>query len=305
MSEQPSEPPKPAGDIKPTLLRVMTDLYVKKADHTPEEEQHYTDLALRLIEDVDAETRTDIATKLSAYATPPAAVLQRLLRDAITLSESVEDVAAKTDSPATGGTSIDELSELFFAADTDERRLILLNLEYAPLPPAPAIDLTAAAQAVARLEHAALSHHTATFVQELERILAIPRAQAQRLVDDPSGEPIVVAASALAMPPDVLQRVLLCLNPHIGQSVQRVYELVVLYEELDPAAALRLLAIWRATGVATPLEALAVPVERTVAPHQPQYWHVEGREQRQARPLLPARPKIRWDEHEQSRAEGA
>ena len=37
-------------DIQPTLLRVLTDLYVQKATHTSEEERHYTELALRLID---------------------------------------------------------------------------------------------------------------------------------------------------------------------------------------------------------------------------------------------------------------
>ena len=45
-------------DIKPTLLRVVTDLYVQKPQHSAEEERHYTELAVRLIDQVDAATRT-------------------------------------------------------------------------------------------------------------------------------------------------------------------------------------------------------------------------------------------------------
>ena len=41
-------------DIQPTLLRVATDLYVQKPTHSLDEEQHYTELALRLIDLVDA-----------------------------------------------------------------------------------------------------------------------------------------------------------------------------------------------------------------------------------------------------------
>jgi hypothetical protein len=47
-------------DIKPTLLRVTTDLYVQKPSHSVEEERHYTELALRLIEAVDAPTRAAV-----------------------------------------------------------------------------------------------------------------------------------------------------------------------------------------------------------------------------------------------------
>ena len=61
------------------------------------------------------------------------------------------------------------------------------------------------------------------------------------------GEPIVVAAVALGMPATMLQRILLCLNPAISQSVQRVYELALLHEEIEPDAALRLVAIWQAS----------------------------------------------------------
>jgi len=210
-----------------------------------------------------------------------------------------EDVPTDAEPLTDSSASADELSELFFAASADERRLILHNLEYTPLPPAPALEPAAAADAIQRLENAALAHLTATFVQEIEYILQISRVQARRLVDDHSGEPIVVVASVLGMPAEVLQRILLCLNPHISQSVQQVYELVMLHEEIDPTAARRLLAIWRASSAAT---AKATPVratETSVAPHQPHYWHVERRERRADRPGLPERPKIRWEEHEQ------
>jgi hypothetical protein len=37
-------------DIRPTLLRVLTDLYVQKPKHSAEEETQYAELALGLIE---------------------------------------------------------------------------------------------------------------------------------------------------------------------------------------------------------------------------------------------------------------
>ena len=36
-------------DMRPTLIRVLTDLYVQKLIHTADEERHYTELALRLL----------------------------------------------------------------------------------------------------------------------------------------------------------------------------------------------------------------------------------------------------------------
>ncbi|MFZ0845733.1 MAG: DUF2336 domain-containing protein, partial [Pseudolabrys sp.] len=45
-----------------------------------------------------------------------------------------------------------------------------------------------------------------------------------------------------------LQRILLFLNPVIGQSVERVHDLARLFDDLAPEAAERMLGIWRKTG---------------------------------------------------------
>ena len=277
-------------DIRPTLLRVMTDLYVQKAQHSHQEEQQFTELALRLIDLVDAKTRTVVADKIAGCPTAPAAVRRRLLKELISLK------APEATPPETGGTApTDELSELFFASSADERRLILLNLPYALLPPADPIAPAIARESIHRLEAAALGHNSELFARELERVLAISRAQARRIYVDELGEPIVVAAVALDMPAMMLQRVLLCLCPAISQSVQRVYELALLHEEIKPDAALRLVAIWRASH---PAESKSPT--RTAAAHQPQYSRDEKSERNT--PALPVtRSKVAWDEFVQSR----
>jgi len=63
-------------DIKPTLLRVMTDLYAQKPVHTVEEENHYTELALRLIDQVDAGTRAMVANRLANYPGAPPTIVE-------------------------------------------------------------------------------------------------------------------------------------------------------------------------------------------------------------------------------------
>ena len=63
-------------DMRPTLLRVLTDLYVQKLTHTPEEDLHYTELALRLLEFVDVPTRVAVATRLARHLSPPAPVIK-------------------------------------------------------------------------------------------------------------------------------------------------------------------------------------------------------------------------------------
>jgi hypothetical protein len=110
-----------------------------------------------------------------------------------------------------------------------------------------------------RIETAALRHHTSTVMRELERSLGVSLDQSRRIVDDELGEPIVAAAKAMALPADVLQRIVLFMNPRVGQSVDRVYELSMLYNEISVDAARRLVAIMRA----------AEPTERKVREPRP------------------------------------
>src|SRR5271170_5134772 len=52
------------ADMRPTLIRVLTDLYVQKLGHTADEERHYTELALRLLDAVDVASRVAVAERL-------------------------------------------------------------------------------------------------------------------------------------------------------------------------------------------------------------------------------------------------
>ena len=135
--------------------------------HTEQEEQHFTELALRLIDLVDAKTRTIVADKIAGYPTAPAAVRHRLLKDHISSdAAAAEPVAPRSRRQRRA----DELSELFFAANAEERRLILLNLPYALLPQAEPIAPAIARESTHRLEAAALGHNSELFARELERI---------------------------------------------------------------------------------------------------------------------------------------
>lgn len=232
-------------DVRPTLLRVLTDLYVQKPSHSAEEETQYVELALRLIEGVDAETRAIVAARLSAYRAAPAAVRERL---AAAPSPAPPERLAPAAPRQSGG----ELADLFFAAHPDERRLILMNLDAGRAPAAshrPAVSI----DTLRHLESFALARKVSDFTRTLERALGISRRLAERIVGDASGEPIVVAAKALGMKADMLQRILMFLNPAIGQSVRRVHDLADLFDEIGPAAAGHLAAIWRQAGGQTPV----------------------------------------------------
>jgi hypothetical protein len=245
-------------DIRPTLLRVLTDLYVQKPAHGAEEETQYVELALGLIETVDAQTRAAVAATLSAYPGAPQAVLRKLASLA-SLPEGF---------PGRSARESNDLLELFFAARPEERRLILVNLDVVA-EPAAYRPMPAASELIRRLEYAALQGSPGEFARVLERALDISRELASRITRDYFGEPIVVAAKALGMQGAVLQRILLFLNPVIGQSVERVYQLSGLFDELKPAAAHHMLAIWRTATVRT----------RTThaSTYEPVYWDDERR----------------------------
>src|SRR6202045_566210 len=76
-------------DMRPTLIRVLTDLYVQKLTHTAEEERHYTELALRLLDGVDVATRATVAGRLARHLAPPLRVMERLARDLPGVAEPV------------------------------------------------------------------------------------------------------------------------------------------------------------------------------------------------------------------------
>ena len=244
-------------DIRPTLLRVLTDLYVQKPTHSPDEETQYVELALGLIETVDEPTRAAVIARLSGYPAAPAAILDRLAGTA----------APEIPVPAKAETV--DLVDLFFAAEGEERRLILANLEASAgtpdrnrhLPPA-------SSEVIRRLEAAALQRNPGEFSRMLERALGISRALAERITRDGSGEPVVIVAKALGMKAAVLQRILLFLNPAVGESIERVYDLANLFDELTPVAAERMLAIWRK------------PRQQSRSVHEPVHWDDEQRSAR-------------------------
>jgi len=260
------------AEVRPTLLRILTDLYVQKLKHTAEEERHYTELALRLLPAADAETRKTVAGRLAQYLSPPPEVLQRLANDlpkaagpidAHPLPETSAAVErTPTPAPATAPAYADagstaaaqvidpatahQLNELFFAADAGERRLILCNLEVvAPLPRrhgSGAYDRAIGE----RLEAAVLSRRHEEFAQDLARSLQISREQARRILHDNLGEPLLVAGKALGIARDALYRLLLFANPAVGQSVERVHALAALHDEITLQAAEGMVAIWQA-----------------------------------------------------------
>src|SRR6202047_2799637 len=65
-------------DIRPTLLRVLTDLYVQASVHSDDETRQFVELTSRLIDQVDDATRAAVRARLAVYPGTPVEVLRRL-----------------------------------------------------------------------------------------------------------------------------------------------------------------------------------------------------------------------------------
>src|SRR5262249_2919715 len=141
-------------DMRPTLLRVLTDLYLQRPTHALEDERYYTELALRLLEAADVAQRAMPAAPLAPYPSAPRPVIDRPARGvtegAGTIRERsacltavdlgaiaaeyggahAERIARRPPPPAppapaggptdTAETAASELSDLFYAADAEE-----------------------------------------------------------------------------------------------------------------------------------------------------------------------------------------
>jgi Uncharacterised protein conserved in bacteria (DUF2336) len=259
-------------DIRPTLLRVLTDLYVQTRSHSDDEARQFVELTSRLIDQVDDATRAAVRARLAVYPATPLVLLQQLgltppLPDKglpptqeITAPMSSEPSPVK---PAAEGaprmvshlsmqpTDAAEVSGLFFAANSRERALILHNLAETPLKASPRIPQPRAIRSIEALEMAAFVADVESFTLELGETLILPWKLATKVVNDPGGEPLACAAKALGMPSPIFQRVLLFLKAEIGNSVHTVYRLSRLYDTLPERSALVMLAAWRGSPVAT------------------------------------------------------
>lgn len=275
-------------DIRPTLLRVLTDLYVQSPTHSLAEQQQYTELATRLIADVDDATREIVRTRLAAHPDAPQAVLERLAvqplspsatQDAPNAEMSAEvssagvttaPLAKTSETPGVEPAS-SSLAQRFMDAASAERIEILRALEDSPLMPASRPEPLRAGRAIAVLERASFAADQPAFVAALADALSLPPELTGRIVGDASGEPLACTAKALGMPEDVFQRVLIFLKPEWGQSVLTVFRLARLFETLNEHASLVMLAAWRGTAA-----------ERPRAKHQPALYDDERRRARPA-----------------------
>lgn len=267
-------------DIRPTLLRVLTDLYVQASMHSEDEARQFVELTSRLIDQVDDATRAAVRARLAVYPGTPIQILKQLGLKSSHPDQRVPRAqeipvnpiavssipASPSAAPSVNGPSdaqlrmasnlsmqpadAAEISGLFFGAGSSERALILHNLADTPLKASPRIPVARAERAIETLEMAAFAADVENFTLELGESLILPWKVATLVVNDPGGEPLGCAAKALGMPSPVFQRVLLFLKPEIGTSVHTVYRLSRLFDTLSERSALVMLAAWRGSTMA-------------------------------------------------------
>ena len=76
-------------DIRPTLLRVLTDQYLQSPVHSPDDVRHYTELAMRLLDETDIATRAAVSVRLAPHACAPRSIMLQLARDVLDVAEPV------------------------------------------------------------------------------------------------------------------------------------------------------------------------------------------------------------------------
>jgi hypothetical protein len=258
-------------DIRPTLLRVLTDLYVQADAHSANEARQFVELTSRLIDEVDDATRAAVRARLSIYPATPVEVLRKLglkprnhdqrmpVAPEIAVSPQAAAPVIKPPSEAQlrmqSSLSMQpndaaEINEMFNRASASERALILHDIKDTPLRASARIPAARAARAIEILEMAAFAADVENFALELGEALILPSRVATEVVNDPGGEPLACAMKALGMPSPVFQRVLLFLKADIGTSVTSVYRLSRLYDRLSERSALIMLAAWRGATLA-------------------------------------------------------
>src|ERR1700722_15502151 len=251
-------------DIRPTLLRVLTDLYVQASVHSEDETRQFVELPSRLIDQVDDATRAAVRARLAVYPDTPVEVLRQLgLKPSgpdprVPLAQELPSVPSEppvkplSEAQLRMSSNLSmqpkdaaEISGMFFSAGASERALTLHNPSATPLRASARIPGARAARAIETLEMAAFAADVENFTIELGEALILPWKVATQVVNDPGGEPLACATRALDMPAPVFQRVLLFLKPEFGSSVNTVYRLSRLYDRLSGRSALIMLAAWR------------------------------------------------------------
>jgi uncharacterized protein (DUF2336 family) len=76
-------------DVRPILVRVLTDLFIQKPDHAPDDIARYEELVSQLLDVVNVEARAAVARKLAGEPRAPRSLIERLIADDVAVSAPV------------------------------------------------------------------------------------------------------------------------------------------------------------------------------------------------------------------------
>jgi uncharacterized protein (DUF2336 family) len=76
-------------EMRPVLLRVLTDLYVQEPVHGASERVRFAELACRLLDRAELATRAAVAERLAGYPETPPQVAEKLSRDEIVVAAPI------------------------------------------------------------------------------------------------------------------------------------------------------------------------------------------------------------------------
>ncbi len=174
-------------DVRPTLLKILADLFVETPARSIAESDRFCELALRLIDVADLATRQAVAARLAPCPYVPKPVLIRLALDDFSVAGPLIATSPRMDS--------DLLATLDVVAGPKHRLAIAARRatdqldQPAPVePPAPEIPAATAQEAVAESVGESVAH---TLTQAVE---------ASRPVFAPSGEDFLFEIRAIAAP---------------------------------------------------------------------------------------------------------
>jgi uncharacterized protein (DUF2336 family) len=225
------------------------------------------------------------AIAIAARKNLPASVAKRLRKTAV---EEPAAAPASEVAPALERSAAltHLLARRFFRANSIERKRIVTAMLACPAVQHEERLRRLDRRIGERLETAALRHRSQEFAGLLRQAIGLPAAIVERVLTDPSGDPLVALCRALELPFNRTSRIVLFLNPQIGASVQQVFALAGGFEDIAPAAARRLVAAWcEIVSADQPARALS-----TARPARDVRAAAAPRILRAATPARPARP---------------
>jgi hypothetical protein len=163
------------------------------------------------------------------------------------------------------------VAERFLDLDRDGRKGALAALSEGQvkppkLTPRQQFDIALnAAQKAGQIPGLARSKRKEALIAAFADGLSLDLDLVARMVDDPSGEPLVLLVKAIGLSDAEARQVLLLANPAIGVAVQTFFRLVDLHAAMEPTVAEAMVGAWRENGG-----------EAAQKQHVPQFSDAEG-----------------------------